>query len=119
MNKSTWSAQPATGEWNTATNWDPTDVPADTASFAKSSQTAITFSPSSAATVNNIEFADSAPSYTFMFGTSPTTPALTIAGQGIANDSTSTQSFKVASKGDHYQDPQLKFEVLPKIRTGC
>ncbi len=80
MKKSTWSAQPATGEWNTATNWNPAAVPTNTATFATSFQTAITFSPSSAATVNNIEFAADAPPYVFTFGSSATTPALTIAG---------------------------------------
>src|SRR4051794_2142705 len=43
----TWKANPASGHWNTAANWTPATVPngsADTASFATSSQTAISLS---------------------------------------------------------------------------
>jgi len=110
MSKSTWSPQPATGEWNTATNWEPAAVPTDTATFTTSSQTAITFSSTSEATVNDIEFATGAPAYTFTFGTpSPNTPTLTIAGQGITNNSTCQQSFIIAATSSGYEKPQLKF----------
>jgi len=110
MSKSTWSPQPATSEWNTATNWEPAAVPTDTATFTTSSQTAITFSPTSEATVSDIKFATGAPAYTFTFGTpSPSTPTLTIAGQGITNSSTSQQSFIVAAASVGYENPQLKF----------
>ena len=110
MSKSTWSTQPATGEWNTATNWEPAAVPTDTATFTTSSQTAITFSSTSDATVNNIEFAAGAPTYTFTFDTPyPDTPTLTIAGQGITNSSMYQQSFIVAASSSGYKNPQLKF----------
>jgi len=110
MTESTWSIQPATGEWNTATNWEPATVPTDKATFTTSSQTAISFSPTSDATVNNIEFAAGASAYTFTFGApSPDTPTLTITGQGVANSSTSQQSFIVAATSSGYEKPQLKF----------
>ena len=110
MTKSTWSTQPATSEWDTATNWDPAAVPTDTASFTTSSQTAITFSPTSNATVNNIEFAADAPAYTFTFDSpSPDTPTLTITGQGITNSSTRIQSFIVAASTSGYEHPQFEF----------
>ena len=108
MTKSTWNTQPATGEWNTAANWSPSGAPTDTAAFATSSQTAITFSATGEATVENIEFADDASAYTFTFGPCDT-PALTIAGQGVTNRSGKQQSFVVAATSSGYKDPQLKF----------
>ena len=39
----TWKASPATGDWNTASNWSPATVPsssADTATFARPSKPA-------------------------------------------------------------------------------
>lgn len=107
---STWSTQPATGEWNTATNWAPAAVPTDTATFTTSFRTAITFSSTSDTTVNNIEFVAGAPAYTFMFDTpSPDLPSLTIAGQGVTNNSRCIQSFIVAASTSGYEKPQLKF----------
>ena len=40
----TWLATPASGDYNTATNWNPTTVPTGTAFFGTSSTTALTFS---------------------------------------------------------------------------
>lgn len=108
MTKSTWNTQPASGEWNTAGNWSPSGVPSDTAVFAASSMTAITFSSTSEATVENIEFADDASAYTFTFGPS-NSPALTITGRGITNRSNRQQSFVVAATSSGYKSPQLKF----------
>ncbi len=110
MKKSTWSTQPATGEWNTKINWNTKAVPTDTATFKTSSQTEITFSKSSAATVNNIKFAAGAPPYIFTIVNCANKPALTIAGKGISNNSTSIQSLRVASIGKNYKNPQLKFK---------
>ena len=84
MTTSIWNTQPATGEWNTAGNWSPSGVPSDTAAFASSSMTAISFAPTGEATVENIEFAEGASAYTFTFGPSAS-PALTITGQGVTN----------------------------------
>ena len=108
MSASTWKSRPATGDWNTKGNWDGDVVPTTKATFRSSDHTAISFSSRGAARVDEIEFADDAPSYTFTFGSS-TTPALTIAGHGIVNDSKRLQSFIVAATGVSYKDPQLKF----------
>jgi hypothetical protein len=108
MTQSTWKTQPDTGDWNTADNWTPSEVPTATATFAASSQTAINFTSTSKGTVDSIEFTDSASSYTFTFGTS-ITPPLTITGQGITNHSGRQQSFIVAATSSGYKDPQLKF----------
>jgi len=108
MTTANWNTQPATGEWNTAANWSPSGAPTETAAFAISSQTAITFSPTGEASVGHIEFADNAPAYTFTFGPCAT-PALTITGQGVTNRSGRQQSFVVAATSSGYKDPQLKF----------
>lgn len=108
MSQSTWNSQPAGNEWNTADNWSPAGIPTETAAFAESSQTAITFSPTGEATVKEIEFAANAAAYTFTLGTS-SSPALTITGQGVTNHSTNQQSFVVASTSSGPKDPQLKF----------
>ncbi len=108
MSNSTWNTQPAGNEWNAADNWSPVGTPTDTATFAESSQTAITFSTTGQATVEQIEFADNASAYTFTFGTS-SNPALTITGHGVTNCSANQQSFVVASTSSGPKDPQLKF----------
>jgi len=108
MTRSTWNTQPATGEWNTTTNWTPAEAPTGTAIFSASSQTSISFSPSGEAMVDNIEFSADAPAYTFTFGAS-TTPSLTISGGGVTNRSWSYQCFIVAAASSGYKQPQLKF----------
>ncbi len=108
MTTLTWKIQPATGEWNTADNWTPSGVPTEMAAFTTTSQTAITFSATGKATVDSIEFANDAPTYTFTLGPS-STPALTITGLGIINRSMKQQSFVVAATSSGHQNPQLKF----------
>lgn len=108
MSKSTWNKQPATGEWNTAANWNPSGMPRDTAVFTASSQAEITFSATGEAKVEQIEFAHDACAYTFTLGTCAT-PALTITGAGITNRSDRQQRFVVAATSSGYKDPQLKF----------
>lgn len=87
-----WLANPPSGNWNSASNWNPMIVPNgpnDTAGFyLPSSQTAIVLSANT--TVNSIFFGNSANAYTIS-----TTPAftLTISGTGITNGSMSMQSF--------------------------
>src|SRR5690348_12821628 len=61
----TWSASPASGDWNTAANWSPTTVPngpADIATFGSSSLTNISTSQDTA--VNGIVFNPGASAYT-------------------------------------------------------
>ncbi len=108
MTTSTWNNQPASSEWNTADNWTPSGTPTGTATFAASSQTAITFSPAGEAAVENIEFADDASPYSFTLGVCAS-PALTITGQGVSNCSGKQQSFVVAATSSGYKDPQLLF----------
>ncbi len=108
MTQSTWNSRPASGEWNSADNWSPAGVPNETATFAASSQTAVAFSPTGEASVENIEFADNASAYTFTLGVCAS-PALTITGQGISNNSGNLQSFVVAATSSGPKDPQLKF----------
>jgi len=108
MTQSTWNENPATSEWNTADNWTPSGLPEDTATFAASSRTAIFFSAAAGASVQSIEFEDSAPAYSFTFGPSAT-PSLTITGQGVSNRSENRQSLVVAATSSGYKDPQLKF----------
>jgi len=104
----TWKTQPATGEWNTADNWTPSGVPTEKAAFSTTSQTTITFLTTGDATVDCIEFADNAPTYTFILGPS-TTPALAITGFGIINRSRKQQSLIVAANSSGHENPQLKF----------
>lgn len=60
--------------------------------------------------VNEIVFAAGAPAYTFQFNfPAPKAPALTIAGQGVLNNSGNTQNFVIASSAVEYTQPQLKF----------
>ncbi len=108
MTTSRWNIQPANGEWNQGVNWTPAGQPAEKAVFTDSSITLISFSADSEARVEEIEFSQEAPAYSFTFGPSAT-PALTIAGQGVDNLSGRLQSFIVAATSSGYKDPQLKF----------
>ena len=108
---STWGRQPASGDWNTATNWNPANVPTSTATFGASSQTGIVFPSSSNATVESIAFTADAPPYTFTFATpDAAVPALTITGAGVSTDSPNPQRFVVASAAQDYEQVLLKFE---------
>lgn len=85
----TWSASPATSDWNTAANWTPATVPNgpnDVATFLKSST--ITLGPTVATEVDSIIF-----SAERFFTIQPTTGSLTISGAGIINNSSLTQNF--------------------------
>lgn len=108
MKKSIWNVQASSTEWNLADNWTPASVPVETAVFADSSQTVITFSTTQAATVQSIQFTEQACAYTFRFGSSSIVP-LTISGAGLKNLSGIQQSFIVAATSSGYQAPQLKF----------
>ena len=108
MTQSIWHAAPETDKWNSETNWSPAGVPGGRATFAASSQTALRFEPADALVVGEIEFAQNAPAYTFVFGSSEV-PALTIDGKGVFNHSGKQQSFIVAAASSGYENPQLKF----------
>lgn len=105
----TWKPQPDTDEWNTDENWEGLEVPKEVALFSKSGITTVRFSKLSKAVVQQILFKKDSPSYNFTIVVHSDTPALTIEGAGIVNESAHIQSFNVASKGENYWHPQLKF----------
>ena len=87
----TWSTTPATGDWNTGTNWTPTTVPTDTASFGASTRTTLTFSSSTS--INTIQLNAGAPAYTFsVTGANE----LDINGSGIINNSSNAPTFSAS-----------------------
>src|SRR5438309_5112036 len=86
----TWKSSPATGDWNTASNWSPATVPngaSDTATFASSSITNISLSANTE--VNGIVFNSGASAFTITTGNGFT---LTISGAGIMNNSGLTEN---------------------------
>src|SRR5438128_3733117 len=93
----TWKASPATGDWNTATNWTaggPPNGSADTATFATSNITGVSLSLDTE--VNGIVFNAGASAFTI---TATPTLTLTISGTGITNNSGITQNFVTAVDG--------------------
>lgn len=91
----TWKASPASGLWNSADNWNPGTIPngvADTATFAQSAQTAISFSDP--ITVGAIVFNSGASTYNFTVGPGIT---LDLAGTGLTNNAVGTQNFTVTT----------------------
>src|SRR5713101_4525053 len=86
----TWLANPATGNWSTASNWTPATVPdgpTDTATFATSNIRFV--APEGATEVNGIVFNPGASRFTIAL----LTTTLTISGVGITNNSGITQNF--------------------------
>jgi hypothetical protein len=92
-----WRANPASGDWNTATNWTPATVPngaADTAMFGVSNTTGV--STSANTEVNRTAFKAGASGFTI---TTPPTVTFTISGVGITNLSGTTQNFVTTVDG--------------------
>jgi autotransporter-associated beta strand protein len=90
----TWKASPATGDWNTTSNWSPATVPngfTDTATFASSNKTGVSLSAYTQ--VIGIEFNSGASAFTITVAS----VQLTISGE-ITNNSGITQNF-VAGAG--------------------
>jgi autotransporter-associated beta strand protein len=88
----TWKTSPATGNWNTVTNWTaggPPNGPSDTATFAVSNKTGVSLSADTE--VNGIVFNAGASAFTIT--TSPGFFVLTISGAGISNNSGITENF--------------------------
>src|SRR5437870_2167362 len=103
----TWKASPATGDWNTATNWTPTTVPngaSDTATFATSSTTSVSLSANTE--VNGIVFNAGASAFTI---TAVPTLTLTVSGAGITNNSGVTQNFVTATDINGTQHGTIQF----------
>ena len=95
---STWSSNPLTNDWNTATNWVPNQVPDspdDTAIFDLSALTSLSVSQD--IDVGALTFDVGASAYTI-------TPAagvtMTISGAGISNQSGVTQTFVLPGDSD-------------------
>src|SRR6266513_2918286 len=87
----TWDLNPSSNDWNTAANWTPMTVPnnpADTATFASSSNTSVFLSDFTE--VNGITFNPGASAFTI--GASSLS-VLVISGTGIANNSGMLQNF--------------------------
>ena len=86
----TWSANPATNDWNTATNWMPPTIPngsTDTATFDASSITAVSLSAD--IEIDSILFDPGASAFTV---TIPTSLTLSISGIGLTNNSATRQN---------------------------
>jgi fibronectin-binding autotransporter adhesin len=87
----TWNLDPATGDWNTASNWTPATVPngpADTATFELSSQTSV--SNSTDIQVNGIIFEPGASAFTITFAANR---LFTVGAGGLVNNSGTMQNF--------------------------
>jgi autotransporter-associated beta strand protein len=85
----TWSANPPSADWNTATNWMPNTVPnggSDVATFATSNQTGVAFSQ--VTEINSIVFDPGASAFTI---TNAPFHLVTISGAGVINNSGRTQ----------------------------
>ena len=74
-----WLANPATGNFGDATNWSGGAVPIGTATFAASTQTAITIAPAGTLSLGGITFATNAAAYSF----SQSSGTLSLNGAGV------------------------------------
>jgi autotransporter-associated beta strand protein len=87
----TWNLNPTDGRWNTAENWTPATVPngpADTATFAASSLTALSLPTD--VELDSIVFDSNADAFTI---TDSAGRILTISGAGVTNNSGVLQNF--------------------------
>jgi len=103
----TWKSSPASGDWNTATNWRPQTIPngpSDTATFATSSTTSVSLSANTE--VNGIVFNAGASAFTI---TAVPTLTLTVSGAGITNNSGVTQNFVTATDINGTQHGTIQF----------
>ena len=92
----TWSTNPVSGDWNTAANWVPNTVPnrqGDTATFANSNQTVVSFTASGYVDTKSIVFNPGASPFTINLDPGDNYSALTINGPGVINNSGMPQNF--------------------------
>ncbi|MCU1386504.1 MAG: hypothetical protein JWL71_5201, partial [Acidobacteria bacterium] len=91
-----WGATPASGDWNTANNWQYQMVPgaSDDANFAASTVTAISIAAPSAA--KSLQFNTGAPAYSFAITGSAGSPASLSLTNGIVNNSGNAPTFTVS-----------------------
>lgn len=91
----TWNLDPASGNWNTATNWTPATVPngpSDITTFDISNTTSIALSAN--VEVNGIVYNPGASAFTTSV---PYSQVLTVSGSGITNNSGVRQNFSVGT----------------------
>ena len=92
----TWSTNPPSGDWNSASNWVPMTVPngpSDIATFQTSNQRFV--SVSAETEVNGIIFNSGASPFEIVSGNG-TAITLTISGTGVTNSSGITQTFFIS-----------------------
>lgn len=109
----TWLANPGSGDFNTASNWDPASVPSGIAIFGNSSITTLTFSGSR--NVDAFQFDPGAPAYTFNltsgFG-------LRFNGDGIVNNSSNAPTFNVASSIFEFDNAASASNAIINLTAG-
>ncbi|HEX4666586.1 MAG TPA: autotransporter-associated beta strand repeat-containing protein [Chthoniobacterales bacterium] len=106
----TWLATPSSGEWNRARDWNPMTIPngpSDAATFATSSQTAITITGDTE--VSDIVFDAGASPYAIT-AQSPKNGliTLTISGAGVTNNSGVLQNFVASANGFQFGEINFK-----------
>src|SRR5438874_6751271 len=102
-----WKKNPATGDWNTATNWTaggPPNGSSDTATFATSNITGLSLSLNTE--VNGIVFNAGASAFTITAGPTLT---LTVSGARITNNSGIAQEFVAATDINGTQHGTIQF----------
>lgn len=94
----TWATNPASGDWNTATNWMPQTVPnstTDVATFGRSSLTNLSIADTTI-NLDRLIFNSGAPLYTLTSNIA----GFFLNGAGIVNNSGSVQSFAFPEDGN-------------------
>jgi hypothetical protein len=95
----TWLPAPATGIFNTATNWNPAVVPTGTAFFGASNTTSIAFQPFTTTSIGTLQFNPGAPAYSFSTS-EPLSTSISITGAGIVNGSSNAPTFIVGNQAN-------------------
>jgi autotransporter-associated beta strand protein len=92
----TWSSSPTSGNWYTASNWDPNSIPSaqsSTATFGSSNITDVSLSLG--VSIGAIQFNSGASTFTINVGSN----VLAFYGAGIVNNSSAVQNFQIVSVG--------------------
>ncbi|MCA9568058.1 MAG: hypothetical protein KC656_09460, partial [Myxococcales bacterium] len=97
--------------WTSYQNWSGGNLPTDVATFGSTGATGIVFAYNDPQLVNSIQFTADAQAYTFTFDEEQAAaPMLTIAGAGVANASSNTQTFDVYATSTATDQIQLAFQ---------
>ena len=100
----TWSANPSSGDWNTAANWTPNTVPNgsfDVATFSTSNLTQV--GVSARTEISGVSFSPGADPFTI---TAEPGDPLIISGEGITNASANVQTF-VSEINGGFKEPSF------------